>query len=454
MRMFPDRLSRLLTAYIDGEMTPRQRKNVLRLLERSPEARAMLSRLQEDAGNLRALPRRQLPPDFSSQVLRSIVERRLGHARRWNQQGEPVYHGWAGLAAVASVLIAVGFGSYLYFAAATSEDNGTGAFVDKGPTVPVTQPKHVDAASSGAVAPTNPASPRVEPKKEPSSAPAPSAVVKGDSKPESPGAAVPAKPANEPGKDPVLGVQKPKAVDLETVESRLALSLALRELDKEDTQQRLLKELHRETAYRLELFSLGNGKAMERVQAAFQARGIRLLIDAEAQVRLQNRRLRADYALYVEGLRAEELSQVLRQLRADDKRAEGKRKGDSQFDKMLILPLTAPDRKELINLLGVDPAQLPLSKPTTPLGVDPRKPVSDKTAEQVVQALEGKGPSRPEPGATAAIKPGERVALVLSYNPPRPKGAPSKQLKQFVDHLKARSPGTVQMLLVLRRANG
>src|SRR6185437_14418170 len=81
--MLRDRYRQLLTAYVDGELTKRQRRHVARLLRRSPEARQLLRKLQADAHSLRHLPRPALSADLSGPVLRTIVERRLtpGHRR-------------------------------------------------------------------------------------------------------------------------------------------------------------------------------------------------------------------------------------------------------------------------------------------------------------------------------------------------------------------------------------
>ena len=59
--MLPDRDRQLLSAFVDGELSSRQRRHVERLLRRSGEARTLLRRLQEDARELRHLPRPRPP---------------------------------------------------------------------------------------------------------------------------------------------------------------------------------------------------------------------------------------------------------------------------------------------------------------------------------------------------------------------------------------------------------
>src|SRR5437762_1113153 len=104
--MIPDRISRLLSAYVDGELKPRQCRAVERLLRRSPEARELLRSLQEGATRLASLPRPTLSPEFAEQILHTIASRKLWPARRSALTAQ--YHvppAWLGLATAAAVLL-------------------------------------------------------------------------------------------------------------------------------------------------------------------------------------------------------------------------------------------------------------------------------------------------------------------------------------------------------------
>src|SRR5262245_39109897 len=68
-----DRETELLTAFVDGELSSRERKAVVKLLHRSSAARALLAQLQENAHALRQLPR-QAAPDVSAAVVQSILQ--------------------------------------------------------------------------------------------------------------------------------------------------------------------------------------------------------------------------------------------------------------------------------------------------------------------------------------------------------------------------------------------
>src|SRR5258705_531710 len=85
--MLPERDRQLLTAYVDGELTARQRRHVDRLLRRSGEARRLLQKLQAAPHALTALgdPPVAAPPplavDLAPAVLQTIADRGLEPGR-------------------------------------------------------------------------------------------------------------------------------------------------------------------------------------------------------------------------------------------------------------------------------------------------------------------------------------------------------------------------------------
>jgi hypothetical protein len=72
----------LLTAFVDGELTRRQRKFVLQMLNRSSEARKVLQQLQENAHRVKQLPRHSLPAHFAASVLQKISAPGQGAPRK------------------------------------------------------------------------------------------------------------------------------------------------------------------------------------------------------------------------------------------------------------------------------------------------------------------------------------------------------------------------------------
>lgn len=124
----------LLSAYLDGELAPREREEVERLLAESKEARQELSELEQVGELLRQIPREALPSTFASQVMdvcfsetgefdsTTLAElptsQNIGPNSSPAQQTETKRRGWfraagltAALATVAAILIIVFPGS-------------------------------------------------------------------------------------------------------------------------------------------------------------------------------------------------------------------------------------------------------------------------------------------------------------------------------------------------------
>src|SRR5262249_30968717 len=134
--MLTDRCRRLLTAYVDGELTARQQEAALRLLHASPEARELLRRMQQDAAALRMLPRQRLDRDLSAPIVQLIADRRLrpGWRDRTRLARQPNFPAWAGFSAAAAALLLVAPGSYPYLSAWMEQGTENKA-VAKGETV-------------------------------------------------------------------------------------------------------------------------------------------------------------------------------------------------------------------------------------------------------------------------------------------------------------------------------
>jgi anti-sigma factor RsiW len=429
----------LLTAYVDGELSARQRKAVEQLLERSAEARALATELAEDARRLRSLSRPSLPADFAERLLEQA---RAGPrpVRPLPPASRPVPL-WAAAAAAAAILLAVGTASYQFFSTETDDAGPPAPRVIAAGANPVEPAPAPETPRAVAVAPADEPKP-INDLPEPERLPAPTtALVEGKAAP------VQDQPAPVP--ETALASPIPKLELFREVEDpRLAVVLKVRELELDKARQRLRDELQQGGAYRIEFGCAETARAFERVQAALRKQGIRLLIDQTAAERLKGRG-KTNYVLYTENVTPEELLKALQEINEDDQKAEAKRRGDGEFDLLVLNRMATTDHQELSRLLGVDPTKLQPAKSKAPLGVDIRKPLAERTAEQVVQSLQGNGPARPEPGKPALRGP-ERLALVLAYNPVRPRPAQSKEVKAFLDSRQELRPGTLQMLVVLR----
>src|ERR1043165_1907426 len=71
--MISESVLELLTAFVDGELSNRQRKAVTRVLAKSSEARDTLKQLQENAHKLKQLPRHKVEPSLVEPVLNAIA---------------------------------------------------------------------------------------------------------------------------------------------------------------------------------------------------------------------------------------------------------------------------------------------------------------------------------------------------------------------------------------------
>jgi anti-sigma factor RsiW len=115
--MLPERLTQLLTAYIDGELSTRQRRSVTKLLRKSPEARKLFKEMKQDSLILQQLPRQKMKQDLSQTLPGTIELRGLKLPAPPSVaavRSAPV-PGWL-VALLALVLLGLGGGgSYLFF---------------------------------------------------------------------------------------------------------------------------------------------------------------------------------------------------------------------------------------------------------------------------------------------------------------------------------------------------
>jgi hypothetical protein len=446
--MLTDRCRQLLTAYVDGELSNRERKAVLRLLHRSPEARALLRQLQQDAQRIHTLPRLRLGEEFAQALLLTIAERQLQpHGRRMRRlHSQPAAVPlWAGMAVAASIMFLIGFSSFFYFAHALPDENPVNP-VALHPTPP---PFGGGKALSEQVAnatPTPAATSPAEEGKEPE--PRREATAVADA-PKDKGDSVKPAPAADTNESALATpIPKMELFQPQTPDVALPLIQKFAELD----VAKLKEELQKDSGFRLELPCRESVHAFERLQGVLKGHNVGLMIDPEAQSRLKQPKLHTNLVVYADDLTPDDLVKVLQQLGAEDRKPETKKRGESQFDALVLTRMSKDDRKELCELLGLDPKQ-GLPKATGPLGMDPKVPLAETTLNQVTQTLTGQGGTpRPDPNKPA-VKPPDAQALVLPYNPVRPRPG-SAEVKRFLEAHKQPRSGAVQLLLVLRETKG
>jgi hypothetical protein len=467
--MQADRYHELLTAYVDGELSTRQRKAVLRLLHKSAEARTLLRQLQANADALRNLPRRTLGPDFPGQVLASIAQRGLLPAGKGVVQLRPAHWPtWAGWAAAAALLLSVSAASYFAFpllfknerhanlarnrhggtqlAEKTGRpshgkrgDRSTGSRdarrASRGEPLVAENPRK---STDGPVIPLVNRDGRAEQK---------SPLKKADAR------AAPSKKVNQPkAAEPddaelLTGPLKDGGEGPRIARPNLSLMMELQDLGRKEATARLRSKLEKDNAYQVQMLCRDTSRAFDQLREVLKAQGIGLVIDHEAQARLKNPRFRTKFVIYAENLKPEELVSLMERLALSDRMTAARSKGREQFGVVLVNSLPPHAQRQLGRFLdGPAPPKAP-ARGKGPLGVDLRKPLSEGTARQVITSLK----DRRKP----AEKAGTRQVLVLAYNednsPVHRRASLSKEVKQFRAARQDRLPGTLQVVLVLSR---
>lgn len=113
----------LLTAFVDGEMTRRQRKDALRLLNESSEARSILGELQENAHRLKTLPRHSFDSQFVSDVMAAVERQDIRKSAR--MRVERRFPRWLKISAAAACLLLIAGSVYIATRNGDSNLNGT-----------------------------------------------------------------------------------------------------------------------------------------------------------------------------------------------------------------------------------------------------------------------------------------------------------------------------------------
>jgi hypothetical protein len=306
--MISRKLSRLLTAYVDGELNVRQRKAVRRLLRQSSRARRLYRQMKGDALVLQTLPWRELDQDLSSTILDKINTtlpdiQLPAAARQPARMRRPVW------AAAAAVLLAVGLGSYCYFS---------------------------DTREAGPVAVHHTGEPT------PQVSPTPDLATTRPSNPES-----------------VFAFPNLKAPQLKVAQVRVPTVLSVRDLSRPTTADELQNNLRKEPLHRLDLFADNSTKALEQVRAVGRAQGIEIRIDPAAQ-EFVKRGLERTWALYVENIRPDEVAQLLSKLSAADKTSR-------HFQQATLTAITADELADVLGGAGKDlapPSQRPVEHGT------------------------------------------------------------------------------------------
>jgi hypothetical protein len=393
--MLSDRHCQLLTAYVDGELSARERRAVARLLDQSPEARAFLDKLESDSHELRRLPVRRAPTTLADVVMQTLADDRPRPVRLprptptvAGARGIPL---WLGLPAAACLLLAVTGGTFVFFSLLLGDRPDS--------------PKTGEESGPVVVAPKD----TTPPKK------------------------VPEAP---PELDPLLGDLFAGAAERfgEKVDAKETYtSLAVGQLQQAPARERLTKVLKKETSVRLDVPVANSSGAVARLNDAFKKNGITVLVDAAARGTLNNPKKKTpgvSFVLYAENLKVDELTQIL----ATVGKAEGAatRRG-RVIDVFAVKGMTTTDRSELSKMLNVgvdalDPTKAGLWNPIIP--VDPKG-----------------NPKDPKMG-----KQPERLALVLARGQGVKLNPKTPEIQRFMEARQALDPRMLQVVLTIYEA--
>jgi hypothetical protein len=317
--MLSDELSQLLTAYVDGELSQRQRKAIRRVLRRSPEARAFLGQIHEDARKVRQLPPRKLAPSLVPAVLDAIAIQGL-HITR--PPAPVVRHRWRpyGAALVAASILIGALGG-LWYLVSESEDGlgrGMGTMVAADGVPP---PKRQSIESE----------------------------------------APPRRLPNPVIRQVVEGVYSQFAAPIPP-ERDPTFSVAFRDLKKNLVAERLAAELEKGQAVHLDVTVKSNALALERLHGVLEEYGIKVVVDPQAQQTMKKNPAKVEYLVYAENLRVDELTKIMRELGRDDEKLQKFQR--TPFEKVTLTPLAAKEKKQVSNLLGVDVAKVEVASET------------------------------------------------------------------------------------------
>ena len=412
-----DDLLRLLTAAVDGELTPAEQWRVHGMLVESVEARTTLARLQSDSIRVRNLAKAKPPENLAARVMAKLpkAEPVREPIRRERSRS------WTTIAIAASMFLAIGAGIF-WFITRSGDGKNPGHQTAQGqPNLADVLPRDNGPLSMPPAAPLPPASNLAQ--------------------------VGPPVPIEVPNRYDEIPAPRPKGTDvlvappllpippLDRWIVRVPLLVAVADLEREDAKQKLAEELGRDPAYRVDLFVKDASRGAELFQAVAKNSGINLFADAGALDRMKKKQA-GSYLVYTESLTAAEIRDLFAKISADDAKNPQR-----NFDSLHVSAALPSDQKDLKEVLGTDPGLWKRSTATGAIPTDP-KPIGSGTGDQITKAL-----------TSPAAKSGEKNAVLLSFTPAalRTNPAVSKELKEFLARRGERKASAVPVLIVIRQ---
>lgn len=399
----------LLTAYLDGALTPDEKERAEALLRSSQEAQQLFSELVSDSLRLKYLRREKLPDDFADRVLALVREEldKLARRKLWQMR----LRRWMPVAVAASIVPLIAWCSFLLMSrlpgqptpqlASLSETGNEPAQVASTPEGGATavQPggvaflnelsrllEQLQQRSRGAgwvlrrsweqaMEPLGNSFTSVWSELEP--------LVLGDWEPAFPGLAEPSvltSPVRDTERNPfrTLEVQLPPIIAWEQFD-RVAVEKALQ-------QGRFLV---------LDISCREGSRTWERIQSALRAHQIRTILDSRLKS-MWKRRQGTVYYVYLENVTASQARDWLLTLHREDR---GKPANDVQIRSLIIQPVNAEIRQRLAELLGLPVGLLP--NPSQSAQSTGSQVLQEDTLRKLEQLAYGQQGSQPRTQAIA-----------------------------------------------------
>jgi len=430
--MLTDVERELITAAVDGELTPDREAVFRRLLAESTAALALYDTLCLDRDCLRQLPRVPAPKALVTGVMSRVRQTppTVAPARPAPHPRQPV---WLPVSLAASLFLCVGGASFLFFRSQAAADR----IVAQGDALPSDATAPLPIVASPSVARSEPlphhreVSPAPRPAKE-------ERIASDQVRPSEP------KHETVPPNGPVPGdvLASPIASELpafQAVQIRLPVLLPVGDLATEDAARRISAELGREPAYRIDVFTNDPHATAEALVAAGKAVNLSIAVDAVAHERLRLK-LPFSWAVAVDSLTPTE---VAAWLAATNRHASSTASPGRSTGTVHIVPAGTVEQKEWKELVGTEAPWAKANRAETTIG--PRS-VSAGTADQVTSSLQRSGSAGKH----------QHGGLLVTYLPRegRVNAALSKEIKQFGERRGDRKPGSVSLLVVIRSSNG
>jgi hypothetical protein len=437
---------RLLTAAIDGVLTPREAKRLARLLDASPAVRLAFARLKADSDRLRTLSRVGPPPNLHKRVMARVATATPHHTRPQAEPAQPAalpYTGktprWVPAAVAAGLLICVTGSSFWFFS--KPGNAGSTARTPKRPP-PGTSAGASDPAWANWL-PSDSAPPQAVPT--PRERPEQPFAVRPDVGPPQPDThtpraiapdAVAIAPEPRTSHGDLFGAKPIPETHFDLVQVRIPFLKTLSEFEHAEIRQELTAELGRDPAFRIDLFSRDPARGVEVFQAAAKTAGLSILADATTLDRLKKRQINS-VVIYTESLTPAGLSELFAKLCAEDAKISPR-----VFDVLHSAPASTDDARDIKSILGIDPGLFKrpaAEKSDKP--ADPSKSISAGTADHIVKSV---------------TKAGEKSAVLMTWAPAngRTNSGNSVELKQFRDKRGDRKADVVPVIIVIRPGNG